>query len=654
MSIRFDGNLGVGNLDLRDLIGLSDDEIRERFKENLRGLDESQLNSFIEELKTKLVDIEKELKDLQDGYRDDLDEAEDNDNISAAARAELRLKEIDEIMDELGDMDDLAGDVVDQNLRLNHETSENEYFSYNTGGMDELANGETVTITATGTPNNQSLNGIFGPEENAETPQHDVNGDQVIDANDALPPDPSDLGQMIFININAGDRISLVSENAGESKFKITTQDGKVHYLVIRGHPSLMFTGSNYANLAELEGWSDELLKRAYENNGSKSFYNNIHADEVAEAGTPVAEAMIPESISANYASIVAEANALIEEAVNLRAHSTYTLDAARLTSQDQQTLQKMIEALYSSNAINSASPKTIEQAWSEISTLLVGKSNAKESSLMGALTMLLAKHDYTNFQTFMAYGAQLVQSSLNWASRTTSTSDSVNTFEKFAHLILNPDYFTTITSGDSGEDAKAWGHYYDLMELVDPARAALAEEGIANNNNTIQQENEVTQSFPNNELSAVSNHINDKADEMYDLVKALGFTAVTQSHITALKTLFSNLRNASSTADYSSVLTDYFSSKEGATDDLVSMFVMLTNKFCPTLAETLFNNSATSELLAGYVDDGGSAPFGSAANRVAIAAMAPFMPHASVAAGGSMDALFGTKSPDEILGISI
>lgn len=613
MSIRFDGNLGIGNIDVRDLIGLSDDEIRERFKESLRGLNEADLSEFMDELKTKLADIEKELHRLQDGFEDELDDAQDSGSIRAEVKAELRLKELDEILGELDGMDELAGDVVDRNLRLNRETSENEYFSYNTGGMDDLENGETVTITATGTPNNQAQQGIFGTED-PEAPQQDINDDGVIDANDAAAPDPSDLGQIVFININAGDKISLVSEAGGETKFKIATADGKVHYLVVKGNATLMLNGSNYANLADLQAWSDALLKRTYENNGSKSFYNNIHADEIAAAGTPVAEAIIPDSISANYASIVAEANALIQEAVSLRAHSTYTYDAAKLTTQDQQTLQKMIEALYSSNAINPASSKTIEQAWSEISGLLAGKSNAKESSLMGALTLLLAKHDYANFQTFMAYGSPMVQSSLNWASRTTSTSDSVNAFEKFIHLILNPEYFSTIISGDPGEDAKAWGHYADLMGVVDPAQAAVAEEGHAQASTDAAQQSFLNVNFPADELTDVKAAITNGANVIANNMQERGFTATDASAIKDLKTLFDDIRTASSLEEMQDKIRAYFGELDGTNqqDDLASLFVIFTHNFTPTLAQSLFGtDSGFNRFMYNTIANGDAVAYG-------------------------------------------
>src|SRR5688572_10910561 len=105
MTIIYNGDLNIGNLQVQDLVGLSEDEIKERIAAELPHLTATQVDEQMEELNVRLSEIEDELKELQDGYEEDLDNAQDDDNVSSIARYESKLEEVEEALESLDTID---------------------------------------------------------------------------------------------------------------------------------------------------------------------------------------------------------------------------------------------------------------------------------------------------------------------------------------------------------------------------------------------------------------------------------------------------------------------------------------------------------------------------------------------------------------------
>lgn len=281
MSISFDGDLQIINLDVQDLVGLTDDQIEEKITDALPDLSSSELQTFMEDLRTRLAEIEDELQDLQDGYENDLDESETTEGQS---RYETKLEQVQEALDALDQIDAEAEDALERETFLNTESDQDISFTYGTSDLNQLNDGDVVNLTALA----GSQSGIFDDETEEEVEATDTNGDGFITYDEVMAasvPDSTDqfAGQDVFLQVNSGDQITNVTSSGSTVTFTLVTSDGKTATINVNGDVNIYLQGSNYMDTDILSGVSEDILKRLYDNDDTMNMYDRLNDTEISE-----------------------------------------------------------------------------------------------------------------------------------------------------------------------------------------------------------------------------------------------------------------------------------------------------------------------------------------------------------------------------------
>ena len=605
MSVQFNDDL-VGNLDLYDFIGLSDEQARAKLVDTFEGKTPEEIEGLLEELRVRLAEIQEELSNLQDGLEDRMDAAYNAGNIASGARDESQLEEIDNLLEELGGVDSAAQAAAEHEDLLNIETDIDHYFF-----TDDYVDGDTVRITPTG---GNAQRGMFG-----EVAQDLFAFDQDA-ANNAeelgdYPTETPETGQTIWVRLNAGDKIVDIKEEGTTKYFFIITKDGRRIELVVEnvvpGKVAVTFEGSNYANPTLFNNLSDDFLKSLYENANRLSFYHIIHGED--PMAIPPTE--IPEDIFNNLEGTINTANVWISEAIALNPDSTYTEAQARLTTQDIETVRQMVDMLYNSAAYQANSETTLQAAWEEIAQLLAGFSIEKQSTLMGALILHVFKNDYQNFSAFFAGYTEFAKSVVKWWAISGDENIQGNPFDELILEILEPGSHASqdYTTADAAASLLAMQWYRELIQGVDPLQVSAVDAQIQEIRNA-REEVEDTPSI----------NFGDQIDEAILFLDIYGiplaremreawFGTMTNTAMLSLKTLFTSLKSASSADEFFSIITGFFNPivANDYSDDLASIFVLLIERYAPDLANALFTNESINTYLQNAIRNDYAGAFG-------------------------------------------
>lgn len=474
MSISFDGALEVINLDVEDLVGLSEEQIKGKFEEKLPDLSSSELETFMEELRERLSEIEDELEALQDGYADDLDDAEDDDRASSVARYEAKLEEVNEALELLDDIDDIAEEVIEHETLLNPApTSEDYYFSYDTNDLNQTDSGDEFNITLTGT---RGTTGLDWDDEEDEEELTDVNGDGFITYADkeaqAADSTTSFEGQDFFFAVNPGDTVELVSSNGNVATFQITTSEGKTLTVNIEGDVNIYFEGTNYVDMDAISSWPEELQERCFDNSDTMSFYDRLNEDEMSLEDRLAyidgyEDVMNQETLNKIWADQYADANA-------------HNIDNGTIKSASQATeyYQDAITKLYEWIDDTSSSKESISTVWAEIFAdwQEAGLNDFDFSTLIMNIVMGVSISGDSN--TFNAFFAPVITTLEGYFKSSSTDNNTISTLEKMVITLLetqckDPSTGSSVTGLYGGPDIWTYAYAHeegtgDEVEMVD------------------------------------------------------------------------------------------------------------------------------------------------------------------------------------------
>lgn len=427
MSISFDGDLQLVNLDVQDLVGLSEEQIEDKISEAMPELSSSEVQTFMEELRTRLAEIEDELKDLQDGYEDDLD---DSETTEGQTRYELKLEEVQEALDTIDDIDEAAEAALERETFLNQETDQDIYFAYDTGDLDQLEDGDVINRTALA----GGQTGIFEDDSEEDAEAVDTNSDGFITYDEQIAVQDTSTaftGQDIFCQINSGDKITGLSYSGNTLSCTLQTADGKTATLNFIGDAPIYFQGSDYMDPELIRSLPEDVQKRLFDNDDTMSMYDRLNDTEISDEDRlgyidGYDDVVSSTTLDAVWASTYSEMN----------AHNT-----------DNGTIKSAATALpYYQDAVNqlygwiddsSPTKDSISTVWAGIiqSWTTAGLSNFDISTLICNIVMGVAlKADQHAFQVMFAP----VITTLEGYFESSATGDEKkNTLEKMVITLL-------------------------------------------------------------------------------------------------------------------------------------------------------------------------------------------------------------------------
>lgn len=448
MSISFDGALEIIDLDVEDLIGLSEAEIQTELTEKMPEVSASDLTTFMEDLRARLDEIEVELQELEDGYEEDLDNSE---TVDGQTRYELKLEEVAEALDAIDLIDDAAQEVIDHELLLNIEKSDDIYWEYDTNDLNGLNDGDVVNMTALAGA--QTGLGLTEDEEDAPEPV-DANGDGIITYDETLPSvesitDESFTAQEIYLTVNAGDTLSLISHSGTATTFQIVTLDGKTITLNVKGDSNIYFAGTDYLDTALLDSWPEDLLKRCHDNDEPLSLYDSLHEDEVT-----MEERL---SVIAGYDDIVSQDNFNAIQA-------TYGLTAS------YDAYAAAMENLFTWIDDPSEDKGFLEEVWNGI---YLDNGGTLPADLITAMVLGVARHgDQTLFSALFAPAIGRLETSLGYDQATAKETDAMTANAKMTAMLLE------LHSGAAGPLGGADLFWDSTFAIEDPTLAGAYVPG--------------------------------------------------------------------------------------------------------------------------------------------------------------------------------
>lgn len=614
MTINYNSNLDIGSLELDDLISQTDDaeSIQELISPLLRGKSAEEIAELKERLADRFKEIEKELKELSSEYEEELSGLDRHEDSEQRARLEFKLLEIEELLQGLDETDDIALDVFNHQLLLDVKIDSNEYyFSYNTDQLNQMMDGDVITIELTGAAAQSGIFGNQGQEEDPFSPNQ-TTADNVDELSE-FEPQMNERGAIVFVKINAGDQITSVWEEGTTKHFQITTAEGETYELVVKnvsqGGVSINFEGTGYINPALVNNFSEDLQRSSYENNNPLNFYQLIHGEDPNE----IPDVEIPEAIL-DVDSTVSLVNGFISGSMDYAPGSTYAVEQAQLSAADAEILGSITDTLYNSNAFQLNSEVTIDQAWLEVAAQLQGLEREKQSAIMGALVTHIYKNDRANFDIFFATHKEYVKAVVKWFSGIEGKNG--NAFEKMVLNILDPGFLVGMDYSQAhlSESKQALAWQRDLMQGVDLI------EYTTLNNEYIQLANQEGTGGPDSisslygdGLHNASNAVDEYGASVARVMRESGFAAMTDVVMASLKTgVLKSLSEAESEDEFESIIENFFNAVDAAArDDLISIFIHLIHKHVPALAEVIFGNEDIRTYLEGNLHNKGAQAYG-------------------------------------------
>lgn len=443
MSISFSGDLEVLNLDVADLVGLSQDQIEAKITAALP----SDLSATeIEELKTELLDrlevIGKELSEIYDGYETD---AEDSTTTEGQARYEAKMDEVEEALATLEDIEDAADDPLEHLALLYQESTDD--ISWTTNGLNE---GDAVTLKCTGTQ--ADADSMWGEDESEETAAVEAGEDGIVtyaDYEAAQVDDATataDAAQMLFLGA-AGENYTLVEEGADYTIFNVTDVDGNSYTLRIEGSPAIYFEPGTVTTDG-IANYSEALAKRTYERGDTLSFYEHQNTDDLSDADkltyvetyTDVTSSTTFDSAWAQVAQWIGVESTGVDSAAGTTVISlvaSSSVSTMSLTSDAAYDYYKSaLDQLYGWFNDSSAS-ESITAVWSDIFSqwATAGLTDNEMTALVE--TLVLGVFSGSNQIMFQAIMGPAIGSLETYINTDSTSTDPINEFDKMIMLLL-------------------------------------------------------------------------------------------------------------------------------------------------------------------------------------------------------------------------
>lgn len=660
-----DSYLTTLGVDVETLVTYTPEELEDLISTKLSTLNPADQATFQEELRAELDELAAELKALEDSTEDVQRDAEREDDYSEMAEAERLLEDLAEIDSTVDELFTALDDAIAHNAFLNVTTDQDYNFTYDKSELDAIEAGETVTITGTGTPS--SSGSMFSEAAGDTSGMADTDGDGVADtlidadgdgvadfdvnldgfidykdmqAANPLVRDPAS-GQQVFIDINAGDTISLSAydEATDTATFKITTADGKEFFLKVVGDVNIKFYGSDYMDVSEIATtWPPELAYRCWDGTDMTSFGEHELAPELTDENRLTATAGYSDA-SASLDSVISTVSGYLATAGEANDDSI----VGSITEADKELLQQMIDLLYGTRA--SDATMTLDEAWTEILTLISSKSQADQSAIMSALILAVGQGDPANLATYFGAYVSQIETLIYWTDYDGDDDTNINSFDKMMLLYIEQkigpttkfggSLVTLAFSADGTTDSEFWKDNAENVQALEWYQDVLAKTGeVAGADILTAYKNEQEMAGGTAEAADHGGATEDQSAAMKKELQALIYSGNSSYWSGAnlketewkffleelIKKLFdSNGKLVSDpVAAMKKVLTaelsdnDFWSNASLEGDDLdniASALVVALSKECPTAADVLLSNSEVRNYLYNQYDNGYDKP---------------------------------------------
>lgn len=657
-------SLGV---DLETLVSYTPEELEDLVLKRMTTLGPADQATFQQDLRDELDAVKDQLKELQTQSKKDKNQAEREDDYAMLADIDRSLEDLDAIDTVRVELSGAIDGAAQHAAFLNVTTDQNYNFTYDTSDLNGVESGETVTITGTGT--SAAGGSLFADAAGDTTGKYDSDGDGVadkkidadgdgvadidvnadgfIDAKDMQAANPlvrdALSGQQLFIDFNPGDTITLVSSSLSPvtAVYKITTapktlpdgtvEPGKEFFLNTVGDMNLIFSGTDYIDLQEIETtWPPELAYRCWDGNDPLSFGQHVMEPELSEKDKLKATGGYQE-VRNELGSVVKTVNSYLADADE---HSSSVV--AKLSDEDKKILAQMLDDLYMTRT--SDGTQTSDEVWQEFYAKIAGRSPQEKSSLVSALVLAVVQHDSAN--AAMLLGSQLTQidSILRWSDFDSSDDTNLNSFDKFMLLLIDEELGAatgaggTLASSVMSTDGKTESEWKNHEENVEALKwyKKMKESSGAVVSTQIQQTLQYEQMF----IEAA-----EEADQKEDEANAKGYSTVvsiTSSQKEKIKDAIDKTDAASITDGiaednyYNSIValvgliqdgmsmedlaSQVLSKIKGMTaewqDDAAAGFLYYLNKVMPEMVTSLVAVDGFADSMSKIIWNGGGTPY--------------------------------------------
>lgn len=481
--------------DVDDLMAMSAEELRTLVTEKCGEMSDEELTTLIETINTDFAAVQDGINDDEDDAEDKLDAAEDADDASDTERYTDELEELQELEAGLDAIQESINAEVERQVYLNRESSDDvSVFVDGAFTADDLADGETISITATGA----DAEGIFEEDETVSNDPDgdgiasDINGDGRIDAADLYYE--ADTGaeydfsahQEIYFSLTSTQQITATAYDASRQARTFTVYDSatlKTFNVEIIGNVRIQFQGTNYITDSALNSASDDITRYSYDNDDDQPWYDNLHVDN----STPTVDeqmSAIPgyQDIVDNLPTDLALMATYIAQSAALSDSST---DVA-LPSNAPEIITTLVGYLLDSANFNSYNSETdLTEAWDKVYAELATYGQDLQAVLLGSLTYVMAKTSLKNsltvatnanatlFQTLFASQVIKIETIVGYAGDGNANEDGkentdMGAFGKFIYTVMGLD------SGGTGYTANT--------AMLTDGLSYSKEEGVAGN----------------------------------------------------------------------------------------------------------------------------------------------------------------------------
>lgn len=467
--------------DVEALLDMTDDELRVLVNTKCENMNDEDVTALIETLSEEFAAAKDAIDDIQDGVQDNLDEAEDSEDVGDIARYTDEEEEWQALEDGLDALQDKINEEVELQVYMNRESSDDvSVFVEGTFTADDIPDNGKVSITCTGT----DAEGIasFAEDETASNDadnngvaDSDLTGDGRIDAADLYFKTDTgieyDFGahQEVYFALSSTQKIIGTAYDSSRLAKTFTCFDSatnKTFEVEIIGNVRIQFQGTDYISDSVLNSASDEITKYSYDNDDTQPWYDNLHPDDAAPTAAEELSA-IPgyQDIIDNLPTDLAVMNDYIGKSMELSGSAS---DVAALPANAPDVLTTWVGYLLDSAFFNSYNTETdTMEAWDKVYAELATYSKDVQASLLGSLTYIVAKASLKNglistvnsnmsyFQTLFASQIIKMETIVGYAGDGNANDDGNETtnmgaFGKFIYTIAGMD------SGGTGYTANA------------------------------------------------------------------------------------------------------------------------------------------------------------------------------------------------------
>lgn len=649
-SISSDTYIEALGVDLETITDYTPDQLQDLIEAKIANLNPADQATFQETLRLELEEKGDGLKALENQTEDVLRDSSREQDYTRMAEAERILSDLADLSTVIDSLDTAIIDAYQYNAFTNVSTDQDYNFTYNSGALDDIQSGDTVTITATGTSGAggslfESLAGSSndegmvdedgdGVKETKIDADHngvadfDVNADGFIDRADLdaaqTARDPA-TGQQVFIDINPGDQCSLVGydEATKTATFKIITTEGEEFFLKVAGDVNLKFYGTDYFDLNQIKDtWPHELAYRCWDGTDTVSFGQHLFDPEISDADRLNAVGGY-QKVKDNLSATIATVQGYLE-AADQSEKST----VGSLGGDAQQTLTDMIELLYATR--DSASGKTIEDAWKEIYAMLTGKSEANQAALMGALIYAVAQGDPANMSAFFATQNEAIQTMIRWSEFDASDNTNYHSFDKLILTILNDQvglgsayadgFFNMVYSADGKtegrwenheENVEALGWYEDLVLAGGTPASSEVQTALKNEAKLAGAAVEKAADEDKANAKGYSNVISFSADDYRTMTDKIDpkdtnllYSGISETNYkNSIIALMGLIKDGGSVPDLSKAIVKALDAMDDSWDgDVAGGFVYYLHKTAPDLLLSLCAQEGWADIMAGII----------------------------------------------------